>query len=110
MIVSAWARTKSRQLSWARAPAGDTPACRRILATVVRRDAHADPGQLADDPLVAPAGVLTREPRHELTDLLGDRWATRSSSRIRPPSPHKLAMPTEQRVRTDEERAAPAPQ
>jgi len=26
---------KSRQLSWARSPAGDTPACRRILATVV---------------------------------------------------------------------------
>jgi hypothetical protein len=35
MIESAWARKKSRQPNWARVPAGDTPACRRILATVV---------------------------------------------------------------------------
>jgi hypothetical protein len=35
MIESAWARKNSRQLSWARAPAGDTPACRKILAAVV---------------------------------------------------------------------------
>jgi hypothetical protein len=35
MIDTAWTRRNSRQLSWARAPAGDTPPSRRILATVV---------------------------------------------------------------------------
>src|SRR5262245_50655240 len=35
MIESACARKKARQLSWARPPAGDTPDCRRIFATVV---------------------------------------------------------------------------
>jgi hypothetical protein len=70
------------------------------------RDAHADTGQLTDDPLVASTRVLTREPQHQLPDLLADRGSTRAPSRIRPPSPHKLAMPTQQGVRTDEERPA----
>src|SRR5207247_9305568 len=34
------------------------------------RDAHADAGEFTDDPLVAPARVLMREPQHELTNLL----------------------------------------
>jgi hypothetical protein len=58
------------------------------------RDAHADSGEFTDDPMIAPTRVLTREPQHQLPDLLGDPGSTRSSSsRIRPPSPHKLAMP-----------------
>jgi hypothetical protein len=70
------------------------------------RDAYADPGEFTDDPFVAPARVLPREPQHQRTDLLGDRGSTRPPSRVRPSFPHELAMPTEQGVRTDEERAA----
>src|SRR2546430_10307426 len=55
------------------------------------RDSHADTGEFTDDPPVAPARVLTREPQPKLTDLLRDRGSTRSPSCIRPPSPHKLA-------------------
>ena len=43
IIESAWARTNSRQLSRARAPAGDTPPCRRIFATVVAETATPTP-------------------------------------------------------------------
>jgi hypothetical protein len=60
--------------------------------------------------LQAPARVLTREPQHERTNLLRDRGPARSPSRTRPPSLHKLAMPTQQGVRTDEERPAPSAQ
>src|SRR5512132_2384137 len=63
------------------------------------RDAYADAGEFTDDPLVAPARVLAREPQHQRTDLVGDRWSTRPPSRIRRPFPHKLAMPTQQGVR-----------
>src|SRR6266699_1671693 len=56
------------------------------------RDAHADSGEFTNDPLVAPARVLTRQPKHELTDLLGDRGSTWSPTSVSPPSPHKLAM------------------
>src|SRR6266536_6489982 len=37
----------------------------------------------------APARVRTREPQHQLPDLLGDRGSTRAPFRIRPPSPYK---------------------
>jgi len=43
------------------------------------RDAYADTGELADDPLVTPPRVLTREPQHQLTDLLcAAAWSRRS--------------------------------
>ncbi len=70
------------------------------------RDAHADTGELTDDPLVAPPRVLAPGPQYQLTNLPGDREPTRAPTSVRPPSPHKLAMPTQQRVRTNEERSA----
>src|SRR5437870_5539321 len=33
------------------------------------RDARADTSELTNDPLVAPARILTREPQHQRTDL-----------------------------------------
>jgi len=63
-----------------------------------------DARQLADDPLITPARVLTRKTQNELTDLLRQRRPTRLPRRVRPPPPYKLAMPAKQRVRTDEER------
>ena len=74
------------------------------------RDAHADSGEFTNDPLVAPARVLTRQPKHELTDLFGNRGSTRSATSVRPSPPHQLAMPTQQRVGMDEERPARSPQ
>jgi hypothetical protein len=71
--------------------------------------AHADTSELTDNPLVAPARVLTREPQHQRTDLLRDRGSTRSPSRIRPPSSHKLAMPTQQAVRRTKNDRLPRP-
>jgi hypothetical protein len=68
------------------------------------RDAYADPGELADDPLVTPTRVLMRKPQHQLTDLLGNRRSTASPSGIRPPPAYELAMSVHQCVRADEER------
>ncbi len=68
------------------------------------RDAYADTGELADDPLVTPTRVFTRKPQHQLTDLLGDRGSTGSPSGIRPPPAYELPMPAQQCVRADEER------
>jgi len=42
--------------------------------------------------------------QHQLMDLFRHRRPTRSPSSVRPPSPHKLAMPAQQGVRTNEER------
>ena len=69
-----------------------------------RRDVHAHTGQLADDPLIPPAWVLTGNPQHELADVLRRRGSAGTAPRVGPPSPNKPAMPTQQRVRADEER------
>jgi hypothetical protein len=44
MIDPAWARRNSRQLNWARMPAGETPPCLRILATGSDAPARASDG------------------------------------------------------------------
>ena len=82
------------------------------LGDARRRDAHTDTAELADDPLITPPRVLTRKPQHQLTKLLRDRRPARPPPGVRPPFPHKLAMPTQQRVRANEERrpARPAQQ
>src|SRR5439155_2442273 len=82
------------------------------LGDARRRNANTDTGKLADDPLIAPPRILTRKPQHQLTNLLRDRRPARPPPRVRPPFPHKLAMPTKQRVRANEERrpARPAQQ
>ena len=74
------------------------------LGDARRRNANTDTGKLADDPLIAPPRILTRKPQHQLTNLLRDRRPARPPPRVRPPFPHKLAMPTKQRVRANEER------
>ncbi len=74
-----------------------------------RRDSLTDTCELTDDPLVAPAWVLARESQHELTDLCRDCGPARSRSGTRPPSPYKLAVPTQQCVRLNEERRPARP-
>jgi hypothetical protein len=78
------------------------------LRDACRRGSHAHTGELTNDSLVAPARVLTRKPQHQRNDIIRDRWSARPPSSVRPPFPHKLAMPAEQRVRANEERR-PAP-
>src|SRR6266542_1289809 len=82
------------------------------LRDCCRRDSLTDACELTDDPLVAPPRVLPGKTKHQRTNLLGDRGPTRSPSSVRPPFPHKLAMPAKQRIRANEERwpARPAQQ
>jgi hypothetical protein len=61
-------------------------------------------GQLADDPLIPPAWVLTGNPQNELADVRGDRGPAGTAPRVGPASPNKPAVPTKQCVRADEER------
>src|SRR5262249_56192960 len=72
-------------------------------------DAHADSGELADDAAIAPSRILTREPQYQLPDLARNRGSARPASGVRPPFPHKCAMPTKQRVRANEERRPTRP-
>jgi hypothetical protein len=104
IIDCAFARRNSRQQSPARSPAGDAPARCRIFRTFCRRDRHADAGQLTNDSLVAPAWILTGNPQDELADVLRDRGPAGTSRGVVPPSANKQAVPTQQRVRADEER------
>jgi hypothetical protein len=69
-----------------------------------RSDLHAHSGQLTNDPLISPAWVLTCNPQNELADALRDRGPAETALGVGPPSPNELAMPTQQGVRTDEER------
>ncbi len=67
-------------------------------------DLHAHTSQLTDDPLIAPTRVLTGNPQDEFAGAPRDRGPAGTAPRVGPPSLHKPAMPTQQRVRTDEER------
>ena len=58
-----------------------------------RGNPHADTRQLADDPLITPARVLTRKPQHQLTSRVRDRRSAWRPAFVRPPSPYQLAMP-----------------
>jgi hypothetical protein len=55
---------------------------------------------------VLAARVLTRQPQHKLARSAVDRRAPRPRARVCPSSPHKLAVPTQQRLRRDEEAIA----
>jgi hypothetical protein len=57
---------------------------------------------LADDPLVAPARILARQAKNQLTDLAADRGPA-DSTRVRPAARDETAVPTQQRRRRNEE-------
>ena len=81
------------------------PCLAKELANRRRRDAEPERGELARDPLIAPPGILAREAEDELTGLSADRRSPGLPCRIGPASRDKLAMPAQERVRRDEERA-----
>src|SRR6266542_4099746 len=64
-----------------------------------RRHAEAELGQLAVDPPMAPARILTREPQHQLPDLSRERWPSARSGRLTPLPAHERPMPAKQRPR-----------
>jgi hypothetical protein len=73
-----------------------------------RRDTRAKLAQLAGDPRVAPARVLTREAQHELAHPVAGRRTARSSLGLRPFSAHKLPVPAQERLRPHHQAVAPA--
>ena len=76
-----------------------------------RRDRNTQAEQLTDDPLVAPARVLSGEPDDELLDFASDRRTSDPTARIRPTARHQPLVPTQQRPRTHQEhRPGPARQ
>jgi len=79
--------------------AQDLPDCRR-------RQLQAEPVDLAGDPLIPPARVLSRESEHQLTDLTADRRSSDPAG-VRPAASHQPPMPTKKRRRSHD-KAAPA--
>jgi hypothetical protein len=59
--------------------------------------------QFAADPNAAPPRVARRHLQNQLLDLRIETWPTRATSPTerRPPPPHQLVMPTENRLRLD---------
>ena len=67
-----------------------------------RRYRDAKAFQFADDPWMAPARVLAREPQHQLSRLTSDRRPT-DRTRVRPPLRDQTSMPAQQGRRCDDE-------
>jgi hypothetical protein len=62
------------------------------LAHRCGRDHKAEPTKFTRDPLVTPAWVLTREAKHQLTDLAANRRPTNPTG-IGPAPRHQSAVP-----------------
>jgi len=74
------------------------------VADRARRDGDTELAQLANDPLIAPARVLAREPDAQLSHLTTDWRPARTAVRIGPASSHQPAMPVQERLRPHRER------
>ena len=64
---------------------------------------HAEPVQLAGDPLVTPAWVLTCQPEHQRADLLVDRRPTAATA-VGPPASDDSSLPAQLRHWRNHER------
>src|SRR5262249_11126047 len=62
-----------------------------------RGELDPEPDQLALDPPVAPARVLTSKPHHQLTDPRSGRRSTRRAVGAPPPSPKTPPVPAQHR-------------
>src|SRR5436190_629854 len=72
-----------------------------------RRNREAELQQLAGDPLIAPPGVLARKPQYQPSQLAVERRTAHPFRRLRPPAPHQLAMPAQQRLRRHRQLVSP---
>ena len=61
--------------------------------------------QLPSDALIAPAGILAGQPQHGLSKIRRDGWAAARAVRVAPASRDQIAVPAQQRRRSDQERA-----
>ena len=57
--------------------------------------------QLALDPAVSPARVLSRHPLYQRGDEVADRWSS-GPVRVGPPSAHEALVPAQNRSRGDQ--------
>src|SRR5205823_9074258 len=81
-VAACWRRNE-RQSCWSRSGAGGTPDSQDV-AYQRGGDADAKFVQLADDPDIAPAGVLAHHSQDEFAHLAGDRRSAGTPVRVRP--------------------------
>src|SRR5918996_3959365 len=79
------------------------PRASQHLANRRRRDGDAEPLQLADDPLISPPWILSRETHDEVADFASNARSASAAS-VRPSPGHEPPMPAEQRRWRDDER------
>jgi len=70
-----------------------------------RRDVDVELAQLADNPHVAPACVLARQPHDQVAHLAFDRRPARPPVRVCPPVSDQAPVPAQQRLRPHRERS-----
>jgi hypothetical protein len=68
------------------------------------RDLVTQADQFTVDSAMAPGRVLGGQAQHEITDLLVDRWSAGPCVRVGPVAGEQLAVPSQQRRRSNEER------
>ena len=100
-------RKNARQLRQGAPRRGPKARLCEQAANRARREGDAELQQLARDPLVSPARVLPRKPKHRLLLFGVERRAARPSGGLGPPAPHQLAMPAQQRLRCQREPVPP---
>jgi hypothetical protein len=74
------------------------------LRTGVAGDVDPELAQLANDPDVAPAAILARQPQNKPAHLAVDWRSTGTPVRIRPVAGDEPTMPAQERLRPDHER------
>ena len=101
-MPSAWAARNCRQLCPPRCGAGSTPGPAQDQPHGRGRQPMAEPGQLAVDSAVTPAGVVRGHPQHQLPDARPGQWPT-AAARNGPAAADQIPMPAQHRIRGHEQ-------
>jgi hypothetical protein len=96
------ASRNSRHVIPRRVPTGPRPAVRSQVRTVVAETGNPQALQLANDALITPARIVSREAHDESSDLRANRRAT-GLTRVCPTLRHQAAVPGKQGRRCDDE-------
>ena len=84
-------------MTWAVQAPEESPALSEsVRSSIGRHDGRRS--SIADDPRVAPRGILFGHPHHQTSDLREHAWTIATRFRMRPFPRDKLPMPTENRV------------
>ena len=108
-MLAACRRRNSAQLESSWRGAGSIPASRRIAQTVLAASEIPSPTSSPLDPPVTPAGILARQPRHQLAHVDRRRRTSGTAVGIRPEARHQFAVPAKKRRRGDKERPPSGP-